>query len=584
MADAELVAKIFAKAAQHSKKGEIKEAQNLYLRILQEHAGHAASLCNLGYLCYLEKRYDEAVRYAHEALANHPRHASAYNVLGIVYSAKGERQRSLENFKLSVFHGGDNKDALKNLATVAMKEKDYTSAVEAYRKFLSLSLHAGQIVSMLVYAQRMLMDWQGLSQQEEKLRQLIYDKNGEVSVFPLLLCSLEPHELRQAAVNRNRLLGQTLGQFAAPKKTRASASKIKIGYFSANIKGHPLALQTAHLYQNHDRDKFEIYAYASAPTDDTAVAKMIKHKADCFRDLSDLSDASAYNVIQQDDIDIIVDLDGNRESNRQTLLLRRPAPSVVNYLGFAGSMGTHYHDYIIADKYLLPPSARHGYSEASLYVSCAYAYQRFFLKPQGLGERAKHGLPSQGVILSAFHSPAKISPHIFNIWMQIMRACPQAYLWLVKDSQVQQDNCIRHAASYSIDRERLIFADMVAVQEHQARYQHVDLALDTFPCNGCANTMDALFDGCAVLTLSGKNMAGRIGGSLLSVVGLGNFVTQNSEDYIKRACALIDKVDNLRMSREKIRRAVQASPLFDGLRMTRELEQCYQHIVSNPRT
>jgi predicted O-linked N-acetylglucosamine transferase (SPINDLY family) len=326
----------------------------------------------------------------------------------------------------------------------------------------------------------------------------------------------------------------------------------------------------------HDRRHFKIYGYACNPDDGTRYRRFIAQACDCFIDIHDCSNLSAAQRIYDDRIDILVDLSGHTFGNRLQIAALRPAAVQVSYLGLLGSTGASFIDYVITDPLVVPETDATCYTEKPAYLPNCYQANDDKLPIADVNvTRDMFNLPSEGFIYCCFNQPYKIEPHLFDIWMKILRSVDNSVLWLLHRSQLSQDNLRRAAAGIGISPDRLIFSALIPLEQHLARLQLADLALDTYTYNGGATTSNALWAGVPVLASLGQHWVSRMSASALHAIGLPELVTANLDEYRQMAVDLAHKPSRLKALKEKLAYRRLEAPLFNTKLFTTHLEKAY---------
>lgn len=389
----------------------------------------------------------------------------------------------------------------------------------------------------------------------------------------LALCDDPALQLKVAAATARRIERGT----PLPPQPKHGGQRLRIGYLSADFRDHAVAYLIADTLARHDRDRFEIFLYSCGPDDGSPWRQRFTQMGR-FADVRPLSDLDAAQAIARDRIDVLVDLTGYTDMGRLPMLSHRPAKVAMNWLGYPGTLGTRSVDYIIADRHLISPADERHYAEAVIRLPVTYMPAS---RDRAPAEDDVVERPAGGLILSAFNQATKITPDIFSIWCALLRHRDDAVLWL-QAGQDARTNLRKEAAARGVNPDRLVFAERVPLATtHLARYRHVDLQLDTFPYGGHTTTCDALLMGCPVLALSGDSFPSRVAGSLLSAVGLEDFVCRSPAEYERRAIELLDHPDQLVQARARIR---DGSPiLFQPERFCRELEFAYETAIARWR-
>src|SRR5262249_26195466 len=354
---------------------------------------------------------------------------------------------------------------------------------------------------------------------------------------------------------------------------RYAHQRIRVAYLSADFYDHATACLMAGLFERHDRSRFETFAISFSPDDGTAMLTRLKRSFDRFIDVRTRDDNDVATLVRELEIDIAVNLKGFTQGSRTRIFAKRSAPVQVSYLGFPGTMGASYIDYIIADRFLIPPDQRHGYTENVVYLPGSYQVNDRDRKiADRIVSRAEAGLPETGMVFCCFNNSFKITPDVFDVWMRLLREIDGSVLWLLQGNASAPANLRREAEARGVSGERLIFAVRAPLDDHLARHRLADLFLDTRHYNAHTTASDALWAGLPVLTCAGETFASRVAGSLLRAVGLPELVTHSLADYEALAFRLARDPEMLAGLTQKLARNRETYPLFDTARSTRHLE------------
>ena len=362
---------------------------------------------------------------------------------------------------------------------------------------------------------------------------------------------------------------------AAPPRS----GRLRIGYLSSDFHDHATAYLIAELIERHDRDRFEIYGYSYGADPGGAMRARLVSAFDRFTDIDALPHRDAAARIRADDIDILVDLKGHTHRARPKILAFRPAPVQVNYLGFPGTMGAPFIDYIVADEFIVPRDRQMLFAEKLAYLPDCYQPNDTRREIAAAPGRAACGLPAQGFVFCAFNNSFKITPAFFAIWMRLLQQVPGSVLWLLESNALVRRNLGAAAVAAGVDPGRLVFAPMQPHGQHLARHRHADLFLDTLPCNAHTTASDALWAGLPVLTCVGETFAGRVAGSIVRAAGLAELATNSPRDYEAQALALARDPARLAGIRSRLGAGREKLPLFDMAKRTRDLEALYARMA-----
>jgi protein O-GlcNAc transferase len=423
-----------------------------------------------------------------------------------------------------------------------------------------------------------------------RLTQKALEKGGQAVEMPFLAFSLSDdpsHNLRVAASWADAISARVLGssqpsetRYHDPYRVRANnKARITVGYLSADFKNHATAHLMLGLFGFHDRRHFKIIAYSYGKKDQSEFRHRIEGDCDRFVDIHLSTPQEAARTIASDGVDILVELKGYTEGGRPEICAYRPAPIQVAWLGFPGTSGADFLDYIITDKIVTPQEHAPFFSERFVYLPHTYQVNN---NQQEIAEikcqRQDFNLPPRQFVFCSFNEPYKMEPVMFEIWTKILQDVNHSILWLLAENRVTQDNLKKAAERNGISADRLVFAHKLPKDRHLARLQMADLVLDTRVVNGHTTTSDALWAGVPVLTLKGNHFASRVSASLLSAVGLPELITNSPADYEAQAVRLANYPDQIKSIREKLAENRLTFPLFDTAGFTRDLEKAYREM------
>ncbi|MFZ2991167.1 tetratricopeptide repeat protein [Ideonella sp.] len=352
----------------------------------------------------------------------------------------------------------------------------------------------------------------------------------------------------------------------------ATDGRIRIGYLSGDLCLHAVGLLTAELLELHDRSRFEVHAFCWSREDGSALRARLLRAIDHHHPIAGLDDHAAAQLIARQQIDVLVDLQGLTSGARPNILVQRPAPVQVSYLGFPGTCALPGVDWIVADRYVMPEALLPYCSEKPMYVPHCYQVSDRQREIGAKPNRAQYGLPEDAFVFCSFNNNFKFTESVFSAWMRILHAVPGSVLWLLADNDWARENMLRQADGHGVARDRLIFAPRVAPADYLARFQLADLMLDTFPYNAGTTASDALWMGLPILTCSGRSYISRMAGSLLTAVGLPDLITDSLAHYERLAVQLGRHPARVASFKRYLAEEGRRSVLFDVPRLVRELE------------
>ncbi len=529
----------------------------------------------------------EAIAHLCDAIAVKPDFVAAYHELAILFSHRSERARAQVTYRRVLALEPDHAGVLFNLAGLLEFDGKRQEAIANYRQVLALQPDFNSARLGMLHQLMQTCDWTDLQQESERVRQVVRDAPPDFdtcdSPFSFLaLPGATAAEQKRCAEKwtvtqyRQQIqMRSTLGF----NFDRAPNDKLHIGYLSSDFCDHATARLMAQIFELHDRSQFRVTAYSYSPVDGSAMTARMHAAFDAFVDINAMSDIEAAQRIYQDRVDILVDLKGYTGDSRSGILALCPAAVQVNYLGYPGTMGADFVDYLIADHFTIPENQRGDYTEEIVYLPhCYQPNDRTRTRASNPG-RAQVGLPETGIVFCCFNQTYKITPDMFAIWCELLNEVPDSVLWLIGSNALTQGNLLREAQVRGVAPERLIFAPRVSAETHLARQQCADIFLDTIPYNAHTTCSDALWMGLPVVTLAGDTFSSRVAGSLLTALGVPELITYNREDYRALALQLARDAERRTALRAKIEDLRDSAPLFDSVQFTRDLEQVYRNML-----
>lgn len=605
-ADAE-IHHLLAKA--HTAQGTLADAVRCYREVLRLDPGRAAAHTELGVIYQAQGDLEQAVRHQRLAAAAAPGLGIAFNNLGVALRAANLRDEAIEALRTAVRLEPDRDKYHLNLGLTLKDSGAYDEAIAACRRGLeiapqSAALHAAlgttyalaqrsaqaiaslsQAVALdpanaaalgrLIREKAQACDWDGLEALAEEVRRRL--DSGQATIHPFVWLSLSDSAAlqRRAADQYAAHLARTAGPPLQVPEPRRGV-RIRLGYLSADFREHAVAYLLAELIELHDRSAFEVVAYSSGPDDGGTMRPRLMRAFDRFVDISRESDGAAARRIRDDRIDILVDLSGYTHSARSGVVALRPAPLVVNYLGYPGTLGEGIADYVIGDPAITPLEAAPYYGEKLVLLPDVYQ-PNDRRRPIGVpGPRSSYGLPERALVLCCFNQNYKLGPAILDVWCEALGAAADAVLWMFESRPLALENLRRELGARGVDPGRMIAAKSLPLAQHLARVSCADLFLDTYPYSGHTTASDALWAGVPLVTVRGETFASRVAASLLRAMGLGELVTESLPAYRALILDLVANRGRLAALRERVAANRLTAPLFDSVRYTKHLERAYE--------
>ncbi|MBF2073360.1 MAG: TIGR03032 family protein [Synechococcales cyanobacterium C42_A2020_086] len=608
------------------KAGRWEDAMQVYLLLIAQQPTYAAAHYQLGNVCQQQHNLSAAIAHYRQAiqlqpqlaeawynlgvalqslgewlpaqdayqqaLQLNPQYVEAHNGLGTLYEKQGQVTTALHHYQQALALQPDYLPALANLGTVQLRLDQLPAAESTYRSLLQRDPDSMVALDSLVKLRLRTGNWTDLSTWTDRLRQRVQQalqqqETMRVSPLNTLYLPFSAAEQQAIAASYAQEIQRRMAAVPPlPPAVSASPRPLRLGYVSGDFRCHAVGQLILHLFELHDRQNFVVFAYSLGPEDGSSERQKLRADCDVFRDFQGWSPAAMATQIRQDQIDILIDLTGYTDYACPELFALRPAPVQVNYLGYPGTLGADYIDYIITDAVITPPELAGSLSERCLYLPHTYqlnSYRYTDAPPLLMAEqqaelRATYELPTNAVIFCCFNKSQKIEPIIFAAWMRILSQVPSSVLWLLSDRPETATHLRATAASHGIDPQRLIFAPRLPKAEHLQRQACADLFLDTLYYNAHVTGSDALWSGVPLLTVLGQTFASRVAASLLTAAGLPELIAPSLAAYEQHAVYLATHPAELHALRQRLADQRLHCPLFDTERTVRHLEAGYRLI------
>lgn len=479
----------------------------------------------------------------------------------LLNSGKVQLPRDLEICKLSY----------NNLGRLLEDLKEYELAEMMLLRSLALIQNQSDVLQHFVYIRQKQCKWPAYPEVQGVRPEAMEEATG-----PLSLLALTDDPARQLACarryEREKIKPPTR---ILTNRENYGHSRLRVGYLSSDYCMHPVSMLTVELFEQHNRERVEVYGFCWSRDDGSPLRKRVVESFDHFFQIGGMSDEEAATLIRSHEIDVLVDLHGLTLGSRPGILGYRSAPVQVSYLGFPGTSGIPGVDYILADRYIIPPEEVRHYSEKPLYLPRCFQVSDRKRVSSPKPTRAACGLPDEGFVFCSFNNNYKFTPEMFGVWGRILKRVPGSVLWLLADNRWAEENLRNAAEAEGVSRDRVIFGGRVAPNDYLARYLVADLFLDNQPFGAGTTANDALWQGLPLLTCPGRAFASRMGGSLLQTLGVTELIADSLQDYEEKAVALGNDPERAKLLREYLQSRVRNSPLFDIPARTREIEDLY---------
>jgi protein O-GlcNAc transferase len=561
----------------------LEEAANAYEKCLALEPGHVPASYNLATALIQLQRWQDALAVLDVVVQENTAIADAWNNRSGVLQALGRHEDALESARQVLKLRPFDARAFYNAGIILLILKRFDEAQQALTRALEIDPNHGEALGCLASAALRACDWDTLERIHSRLLSGVRD--GTVAVPPLTFLALsdDPRlQKRCAELATNRSLAQAaMGRIdPAPLATPAYRhGRIRIGYLSSDFRNHPVAAQVVGLLEKHDRSRFEIIGLFTGVGDASGLHHRIVEACDNFLSIGDIGNREAAARIRELEIDMLVDLNGHTMGWRPVVLKHRPAPVIATFLGYAGTTGAAFVDYIIGDPCVTPFALAPAMSESIVQLpTCFWPSDPLLPEPEAVS-RAEAGLPQDAFVFCCFNSNHKIRPQMFDIWARLLGCVPDSVLW-IRDGGPAMNERFRHQARIrNIDEKRIVFAGrMDSFARHLGRQAQADIFLDTYPYNAHATASDALWAGLPVVTLRGESFASRVTASLLSNAGLEDLVASTADAYEAIALSLARDRNRLSDMRRRLKVSRTTTALFDMTRFVSGIESAYSEM------
>jgi predicted O-linked N-acetylglucosamine transferase (SPINDLY family) len=520
--------------------------------------------------------HEQSIAAYKEAINLNPQYYEAWLNKSAPLNALKRFSDALESCDKALSIKPDYAEAWSNKGVTLNELRRYDEAIAHYEKALSIKPDIDWVAGDLLHAKMKICSWSTLADDYEHIGKKVLANERVATPFSLLALSDDPLLHKKSSeiyINSKHPFNPALG----PVLKRPTSGKIRLGYFSADFHNHATGYLMAELFELHDKSRYELVGFSFGPVTNDEMRKRLKQSFKHFVEVGDKSDIEIARLTRDLNIDIAVDLKGFTQDSRTGIFSYRAAPIQVNYLGYPGTIGADFIDYILADKTIIPESHQHFYSEKMVYLPDSYqSNDRKRIISDKMFTRKELGLPDNAFVFCCFNNSFKILPATFLSWMRVLKAVEGSVLWLFQENPWVVRNLKKEAENFGVDPDRLIFAGRMPLSEHLARHRQANLFLDTLPYNAHTTASDALWAGLPVLSLMGSTFASRVAASLLNAMDLPELVTNTEQQYESLAIELAINPQKLADIKLRLVKNLLSAPLFNTPRFTKNLETAYQ--------
>jgi protein O-GlcNAc transferase len=565
------------KGIAHAEKKQYQEAINNYDKAINLKKNFFDAYLNKGIALKNIHKYDDALKYYHFCIKVNPGNPKIYSNLGNLFLGQKSFKEALKAYDKAISLHGEFAEVYNNKGEANKQLGNYKQAIADYTKALKLDDSLSYIKGKILSAKMHINEWDNFDLQISKLRGEINNDKKIITPFPLLSLIDDPKMHRDVAEKYSK---ESFPFFLNKEKIRPELKdKINVGYFSADFKNHAVLHLMSDVFKNHNKSEFKISGFNYGLKKDKMTYEISKYFHNFF-DCVNLSDEEIVNLSQENKIHIAVDLGGYTLNSRAGIFHNNPAPIKINYLGYPGTMGAKCYNYIIADKIVLPQKEKKNFTEEILYLPNCYQPNQLKINISQKNLTKKEiGLPENNFVFGCLNNGYKITPSIFNCWMNILKKCEKSILWLLITNDKGKKNLAKESSKRGVDPKRIIFAKKLPVEEHLERIKYIDLFLDTFPYNAHTTASEVIRMGVPIITLKGSSFASRVSSSILKNVGLEELIVNNIDDYTNVAIKIANDKKKLSGLKKHLTIKDNTTKLFDSKKFTENLEEIYKDII-----
>ncbi len=557
-----------------SKLNRLDDALASYNQAISLRPNYAEAHNNRGSVLKRLHRFQESLNSYQQAIALQPNFAEAYNNLGNLYEQCHQYDVALNCFQQAIALKPQYAEAYYNQGNVFAALGQLENASTSYQQTLQIRPNYPYALGALLHCKMKLCDWRQLDHLIDALTQGIKNHHKVSAPFPVL--GLIDSASLQLTCARDFTQGRFNASNFLAQKTNQANGKIRIAYYSSDFHCHATSYLIAEMLESHDKTQFEVIGFSFGLKIDDEMYQRVSASFDAFYEVANVSDNAIAEQSRALGIDIAIDLKGFTQHARMGIFAHKCAPIQVNFLGFPGTLGTDFYDYIIADNIVIPANQTENFSEKVVYLPKCYfpndSQRNISNTPVN---RPSHQLPENVFVFCCFNASYKILPSTFDIWMRLLKRIEGSVLWLLDNCPATTNHLKNEATIRGVDSSRLIFAKRLPLPEHLARHRLADLFLDTLPYNAHTTASDALWSGLPVLTCAGESFASRVAASLLLALNLPELVTDNLAAYEDNAYTLATQPGKLNAIKHKLKQEITTSALFSGKQFAKNIEQAY---------
>ena len=555
-----------------------EKAIDIYKKLLLIKPNFSDGYNNIGTCLVHLKDYNNAIKHFEKAISLNPKDYVAYNNIGLIEKEFTNFDKAIESFKKSIEINQNYYLALNNLGNTYLEIKNYELAKKYYKKLYEIYPDYEFILGKLVYSKMFLCEWHELNFLVDQMKIALEENKKVVAPFILLALIDSPElQLKSSEIfSKDKLADLKTNS----KSKKESEKKINIGYFSPDFRNHPVLHLIEDIFKYHDKSKFDVYAFSLESNKNDYMTDKIKPYFKEYLEIKNLSNTSIFELAKKIGLDIAIDLCGYTALNRAEIFSNKLASVQINFLGYPGTMGAEHIDYIIADEDIIPESEKKNFSEDIIYLpNCYQPNTEFKNTTKDNLRKVDYNLPENKIVYCNFGPSYKITPEIFDLWMDILKEVPNSILWLLETNISTSKNIIKEAIKRNISEKRILFGKYLPHEQHLKRISLGDIFLDTYPYNAHTTASDSIRVGVPIITLKGRCFASRVCSSILKQVKMEELITESYVDFKDKAINLGKNEQKLINIKDQIKKNSLNSSLFKPEEFTKNLERIYMRLI-----
>ena len=566
----------------YQEQSDFEIATKIYIKAIHINPNYAEAYNNLATTLKEQGKTNEAIELFKKAISLKPSYAEAYYNMGKIQKEKNKLEESIKFYNKALSLKSDYFEAYYNIGIIFQEQNKLEEAIDYFNKALLIKPNYEKAQAQKLYQKAKICDWEKFNEDKQIIKKL-GKSNNAIPPFTMLSLEDEPdnHLFRSKLYVKKNLYQKQI--FLKKEKQFSKNKLLRIGYFSADFQNHATMYLISEIFEKYNKERFKVYVYSFGKSSDLdEIRQKLKKSVDVFRDVIDLNEKNIALLSREDKIDIAIDLKGYTRNSRPKIFAYRAAPIQINFLGYPGTTGADFMDYIIADKFIIPDNKKNSYSEKKIYLPYTYWPTSYSLSSLEKNfTKSEMNLPDNGFVFCCFNDSYKISPNEFNIWMNLLKKVPGSVLWLMESNKRAENNLNKEAKKRGIKSNRIIFAKKLPYSDHLARCKLGDLFLDTFNYNAHTTASDALWAGMPLVTKIGEGFTARVASSILKALDLPELVTKSDKEYEALIFEIATSSEKLVKIKKKLSQNKLTTPLFNSEMFIKYLEDGYMQVYQN---